>query len=95
MASISSLLFLKMPRTLVCLHEGLLRYQLLLFGHCSHMGPAVPSSLIQCNSQAFDEVKCLLDFLRYGISFQVSEPSCQQLNVQADKNVYKADFGHL
>ena len=45
--------------------------------------------------EAFDEVECLLDFFRNGMSFQVSEPSCQQLNVQADKNVYKVDFGHL
>ena len=26
---------------------------------------------------------------------QVFQPLCQQLNVQADKNVHKADFGHL
>ena len=27
--------------------------------------------------------------------FHILEPSCQQLNVQADENVYKADFGYL
>ena len=45
--------------------------------------------------KVFNEVEYLLDFLKNGISFQVFEPSCQQLNVQEDENVYKADFGHL
>ena len=75
--------------------KGYLGYQLLLFGHCSHMGLQYQVLYSIVILTAFDEVEYLLDFLRNGISFQVSEPSCQQLNVQADENVYKADFGHL
>ena len=30
-----------------------------------------------------------------GISFQVFEPICQQLNVKPDENVHKADCDHL
>ena len=84
-----------MPRTLVCLHEGLLRVPTPFISSFQPYGAAVPNSLIQCNSQVIDEVEYLLDFLRNSISFQVFEPSCQQLNVQADENVYKADIGHL
>ena len=81
-----------MPRTLVCLHEGLLRVPTPFIWSLQPYGAAVPSSLIL---KVFDEVEYLLDFLRNGISFQVFKPSCQQLNVQPDENVYKADFGHL
>ena len=84
-----------MPKTLVCLREGLLRVPTPFIWSLQSYGAAVPSSLIQCNSQSFDEVEYLLDFLRNGTSFQVFEPSCQQLNVQPDENVYKADFGHF
>ena len=84
-----------MPRTLVCLHEGLLGAPTPFIWSLQPYGAAIPSSLIQFNSQVFNEVEYLLDFLRNGISFQVFELSCQQLNVQADENVYKADFGHL
>ena len=75
--------------------KGYSGYQLLLFGHCSHMGLQYQVLLSGVILEVFDEVGYLLDFLRNGISFQVFEPSCQQLNVQEDENVYKADFGHL
>ena len=84
-----------MPRTLVCLHEGLLRVPTSFISSLQPYGAAVPSSLTSVILEFFDEFEYLLDFLSNGIFFQVFEPSCQQLNVQADENVYKADFGHL
>ena len=50
MAFLSSLLFVKMPKTLVCLHEGLLRVPTPFIWSLQPYGAAVPSSLIQCNS---------------------------------------------
>ena len=69
--------------------KGYLRYELLLFGHCSHMGLQYQVLLSSVILEVFDEVEYSLNYLRNGISFQVFEPSCQQLNVQADENVYK------
>ena len=57
MASLSSLLFVKMPRTLACLHEGLLRVPTPFIWSLQPYGAAVPSSLIQCILEVFDEVE--------------------------------------
>ena len=64
-------------------------------GYCSHKRLKYKAFYSSVTLKAFDEVKYLLDFFRNGISFQVSKPSCQRLNVEATENVYKADFGHL
>ena len=55
-ADVHGLLFrrcclLKVPRTLVCLHEGLLRVPTPFIWSLQQHGAAVPSSLIQCNSR--------------------------------------------
>ena len=75
--------------------KGYLRYQLLLFAHCSHKGLQYQALCSSVTFEVSGEVKYLLDFLRNSISFQVFEPSCRQLNVQVDKSVCTADFGHL
>ena len=52
MASLSSLLFVKMPRTLVCLHKGLVRVPTPFDWSLQPHGAAGPSSLIQCNARS-------------------------------------------
>ena len=75
--------------------KGFVEYQLSLFYHCSHRELQYQALKSSIPHEASDAVEYLLDFPRKGISSQVFESSCMQLNVQVDENVYRERFNRL